>query len=827
MPYNTIAGAARSLREKESTAANGIHLDPAWLDQFSAFPLLSQAYIQPAHHNTGLSSVARSPIQDSDGGLLITEYVEGSSFNKALELTNTSDQNLSLEGYSLELYSNGNTEPSNVMTLDNLGTLAAGDSLTIAHPRASSELLSLSDTTSNVVNFNGNDAVALLDANHQVTDMVGTLGSADYFGQDTTLRRDTSIHTGSTTYDPDQWEAFPIDSFSDLGSFNDDDATAPTDPGDDTDPQDVTLISTIQGEHPTSALQGERVTVEAIVTQAAQDGLGGFFIQEEDSDWDDNDATSEGIFVYAPDASEVHEGDKVHLSATVDDYQGKSELTQVDDLSILDSGQPLPSMTTVELPVYDTDSLYAWEGMRVAFEGADGEPLTVTDTYELGRYGSVTLSSGGRILQYTEEHDPSQSGYQEWLDESSARTIVLDDASNEQNPDHIIFGRNGEELSADNTLRGGDTLEQATGVLDFAHDEWRIQSTRGEDFEASNPREAAPDSDALGDASLKIASFNVLNYFNTLDTNGASTTTPQGTQHDPRGADNSEEFLHQQAKIVSAINASDADVVGLMEIENNGYGEDSAIANLVNALNEDEPQAEWHYVTPRDDDGNVVAAGDDAISVGMIYKSTAVSPEGNAAVDTSDAFSYGNRPPLAQTFSDNDSGETFSVVVNHLKSKGSVLDGQADIGDGQGNNNGVRVDAAEQLADWLASDPTHSGDSDYLLMGDFNSYAHEDPITSLENDGFQLLDHDYSYGYDGAWGSLDHALASSSMEQQVTGTTTWHINADEPASLDYNTEFKSDQQQDNLYADTPYRASDHDPVIVGINPGSEHSELVA
>ena len=75
-------------------------------------------------------------------------------------------------------------------------------------------------------------------------------------------------------------------------------------------------------------------------------------------------------------------------------------------------------------------------------------------------------------------------------------------------------------------------------------------------------------------------------------------------------------------------------------------------------------------------------------------------------------------------------------------------------------------------------------------------------------------DQAYSYVFFGQAGSLDHALASESLSSQVTGVVEWHINADEPRVLDYNTEFKSAGQVADLYSSDPYRASDHDPILI-------------
>jgi len=184
-----------------------------------------------------------------------------------------------------------------------------------------------------------------------------------------------------------------------------------------------------------------------------------------------------------------------------------------------------------------------------------------------------------------------------------------------------------------------------------------------------------------------------------------------------------------------------------------------------------------------------------------------------------------NRPALAQTFAQQTTVEKVTVVVNHLKSKGSPCDalGDPDTGDGQGNCNMTRTHAATALSVWLATDPTGSGDPDILIIGDLNAYAKEDPITILTHAGYTDLFATlvgvaaYSYGFAGQFGYLDYALSSASLTPQVTGVTEWHINADEPPVLDYNTEFKSANQVNTLYAPDPYRASDHDPVLVGLN----------
>jgi hypothetical protein len=178
---------------------------------------------------------------------------------------------------------------------------------------------------------------------------------------------------------------------------------------------------------------------------------------------------------------------------------------------------------------------------------------------------------------------------------------------------------------------------------------------------------------------------------------------------------------------------------------------------------------------------------------------------------------------LAQTFESVETGGRVTVVVNHLKSKGSPCPGDPDAGDGQGNCNQTRVDAAEALVDWIATDPTGSGDRDAIVIGDLNAYAKEDPIDVFVGAGFENLIETYvgsgaySFVFSGESGYLDHALARPGLAAQTTGATEWHINADEPIALDYNTDFKTDNHVNTLFAPNAFRSSDHDPVLLGID----------
>ena len=279
-----------------------------------------------------------------------------------------------------------------------------------------------------------------------------------------------------------------------------------------------------------------------------------------------------------------------------------------------------------------------------------------------------------------------------------------------------------------------------------------------------------------------------------------------------------QEFERQRAKLIAALVAMDADVVGLVEMENT-FGVEP-MADIVAGLNDALGAGTYDYI-----DAGLV--GDDVIKVGIIYQPASVTPWGGYAVlDSSVDPTFNddkNRAVLAQSFLDPATGGITTYAVNHFKSKGSPCDdvGDPNIGDGQGNCNLTREAAAVALATWLASDPTGSGQYDSMILGDLNSYDEEDPITALLSAGYVDLqeaakgEFDYSYVFDGQWGTLDYALASAGLASQVTGTTVWHINADEADALDYNTSFRGPGQI-ALFTPDVYRVSDHDPVLVGL-----------
>ncbi len=569
----------------------------------------------------------------------------------------------------------------------------------------------------------------------------------------------------------------------------------------------ATLIHTIQGINATNTMNGAmNVVIEGIVVgdyQAAGQ-FGGYYVQEEDDDVDSNPATSEGIFVFNT-SFPVNVGDKVRVRGTIGEFTSSgtmlTQMTNVTAFSSCGSGSVTPA--TVMFPVMSISDLERYEGMLINIP----QELTVTDNFTLGRFGEVGLSVNGRLFNPTHITMPGAAAIAQ-QDLNDRSRIVLDDGNNQQNIDPTLYPSGG--LSAANTLRLGYTVNGLTGVLDQRFGLYRVQPVGAISFVAENPRPTMPDS--VG-GTLKVASLNVLNYFNGNGMGGGFPTS--------RGATTAAEFTRQRDKIISAITTINADVAGLIEIENDAPP-NSAVEDLVNGLNAATAPGTYAFI-------NTGVVGTDEIRVALIYKPATVTPVGSFAILNSMVdpmfIDTKNRPALAQTFMQNSGGGKFTVVVNHFKSKGSDCNdvGDPDTGDGQGNCNETRTKAATALVNWLATDPTGSGDPDFLIVGDLNAYAMEDPITVIESANYTNLIEAfvgadaYSFQFEGQSGYLDHALANACLAPQVTGATEWHVNADEPIVLDYNVEFKTANQINTFYSPGPFRMADHDPVVVGLN----------
>ncbi|WP_137293592.1 ExeM/NucH family extracellular endonuclease [Nocardioides dongxiaopingii] len=616
-----------------------------------------------------------------------------------------------------------------------------------------------------------------------------------------------------------------------------------------------TAIADIQGTGAASPCVGQTATTRGVVTAIYPGSLDGFYLQTGGTGGatDATPGASDAIFVYggtAFDGAGLAIGDSVEVTGAVSEFSGSTQITV--------AAAGITEVTPALAPV--TPLAIAYPTTEVAREAHEGELLaptdtfTVTNTFSTNQYAEIGLATGDQpLIQPTEVAAVGTPEYTEVVADNARRAVTLDDGAS---INFLPFGGGDNQniplpwLSRTNAIRvGAEATLEAPVVLEYRNSAWKFQPTEavtdeGTDvatFEDTRAQNLAPQ-DVGG--SIKLGTFNVLNYFNTTgadfvgrggsctfyedregDPVSVNTCTPNG----PRGAAELGDFRRQQAKIVRAINTLDADVVSLEEIENSVklLGEtdrDDALRSLVTALNADAGTRRWAFApSPAAADLPPVAA-QDVIRTAFIYDPTVVSLAGASKVLVGSTAFTNARQPLAQAFKPVGTGdaEAFAVVVNHFKSKGnSTPPATGDNANGpQGAFNGDRVRQAQALTTFANQFAADRGIEKVFLTGDFNAYSAEDPVVAIEAGGFSQVESDtegdYSYSFSGLSGSLDHVFANEAAMDMVTGADVWEINANESIAFQYSRRNYNATQF--FSAGDPFAASDHNPEVVGLQP---------
>ncbi|SDT71817.1 ExeM/NucH family extracellular endonuclease [Jiangella sp. DSM 45060] len=600
------------------------------------------------------------------------------------------------------------------------------------------------------------------------------------------------------------------------------------DPDPDPDPEPAT-IAQIQGTGADSPLAGTTVVTSGVVTATyPSGGFGGYYVQTAGSGGDAARTASDAVFVFSPSTvGQVEIGDHVRVTGEVKEYFGLTEIElAADGLETLT--EPAEAVKPVPFTLPATEAgREVYEGMLVR----PAEGYVVSDTFALGgwgssAFGSIGLGFGGPLVQETEVAAPGSPEFDEAVAANAARAVTLDDGQSNRTAtsSQVPYLTN-----ADPARTGAGVTFQDDVIFDFRF-QWNFQPTSPVTgpapdvvtFGTGNTREANAAPEAVG-GDLKISAFNVLNYFTTLGvdvpgceafTDRAGTPITVSGGCDARGAWDETNFERQEAKIVAAINGLGADVVSLQEIENSavfGQDRDVALATLVDALNADAGADTWAFVPSPE----LLPTDEDVIRTAFIYRTAVVEPVGESVILIDDPAFHNAREPLAQEFRTLATGYEFNTIVNHFKSKGG------DCGDlPEGCFDADRTAQAQALVAFAGERAAATGTDDAFLLGDFNSYSGENPMRALYDAGYTDLNNEYAgehtYVFDGKVGSLDHVLASPSVSDAglVTGADVWNINSVESVLFEYSrfNYFASELFQPG----TVYRASDHDPILVGV-----------
>ncbi|HFQ5285364.1 TPA: ExeM/NucH family extracellular endonuclease [Vibrio vulnificus] len=884
-----------------------------------------------------LSGAALADIND----IIITEYVEGSASNKAVEISNIGTSNYTFDG-TLSLYYSSyknvikNSKGQNV--LEGI-TLAPGKSIVVVNGDSSTELrqyverlggkdaLVVAGTYDQVqhsaMNFNGDDAVWLgvgSDASG-VKDIFGNYGhSGDKIWADQTMRRKSGSKP-STTYQEAEWEKLSINAFGGLGHPTDvNDEPLPPPPANlpCTDAEGTVshkTIGEVQGEGYSSPLiesgytSKDEYLVTGVVSAVATSLVKGFYLYDDNADG--NVKTSDGVFVKTSGAvSKDMIGQQICVRAKVNEDYGMTTLLPTGNIWEVKNSTPV-EVTPVKLERIDSDD----DTFRSTLERLEAMPVVLVEDMDAAEGNQDMRVSRTFSFDYSAKRNNMVIAYKRPNPQPNQDHVAGSDAAKAQtaqNKDYRIVVESDEkpadgkipyypEFASDphnNYIRINDSVVGMTGVLHYSYNEFRLIPTANvtkANFVHNTPRTSSPViKESYGDDgfTIKVATQNVLNYFN----------SPYGGHDnqfgDNRGAESLQEFERQQAKIVEAIYGLDADIVGLMEVENNGFGDFSAIRELLEAINAKYYKENYKDRFAResihnryvfvgfDKNGDQVldqfdTIGSDAITTGIIYRPSKVSviagkvipmpwqdapmivdADGKPVVDGKGELAESGknyqRNTVAATFRVLNTGKQLTVSVNHLKSKGSTcwddyVGTKAVDDDAQGSCENFRVASTYHLGQEMAKIG-----GDQIVLGDMNSYAHEDPMLVLTSNptkkalkaadyikvgnkwqfngeqgpvitqtfGFiNAVDYktpagetSWSYSYNDEVGSLDHLLITSSLKSRLVDAVDWHINAPESTLFDYSNKYKGgDSNEANpFYKADAFRSSDHDSALVTI-----------
>ena len=808
-----------------------------------------------------------SPAAAGTSPVTINEaYLSGGSAgaaykNKFVELYNSSAAPVSLEGWSIQYRSaTGTGAPSSTAPLT--GTIAAKGFylLKAGSNGATGQDLPAADATATGFNPAVGGGTIILAKQPAALNPLGTgsviepasvadilgYGSSNTFetqaaaapsgtGDVRSLNRANGVDSNNNAMD------FGLNAVITPGAANG--TAAPVDPAPGTPPVNRT-IAEIQGTGAASPFTGTTATTRGKVTAAyPTGGISGFYLQTPGTGGDltpANHTASDGIFVYAPAAvASVRIGDYLEVTGEVAEYYGMTQLnvTGTTGIATLAEAAPEVKATGFSLPASEAfrESL---EGMLLTPQG----PVTVADNFSLNQYGEIGLAGGTTPLEQPTAVAPYGSAeYTATVAANAERGIKLDDgATTNFLKDAAAKAQPLPYLTGTDPVRVGSPVTFTTNVvLGYANNAWKFQPLT--QLTPANAATVQParfgatraDAPAAVGGSLKLASFNVLNYFPTTGDQVAGCTFYKDRAGNPitvqggcnvRGAANAENFKRQQDKIVAAITKSGADVVTLMEVENSaqfGKSRDAVLSTLVDALNVATPGI-WDYVrTP----ANAPPLSDeDMIRTAFIFKKAAAEPVGESIILNDTVAFASARKPLAQVFKPAGASDDkkFIAIANHFKSKGSAATPD-DTDKGQGNSNLARTAQAQSLLAFADELQKSKGTDKVFLIGDFNSYAKEDPINVLTGAGYVNQDEKarnadgsakHSYLFGGLVGSLDHILASPAANAAVTGADIWNINSVESVALEYS---RYNNNVTDYYAPDQFRASDHDPVVVGLD----------
>ncbi len=727
---------------------------------------------------------ARASAQSTE--LFFSEYIEGSSNNKALEIYNGTGAavNLGAGAYNIQMFFNGSTTATLFFNLT--GTVAAGDVYVVAQSAAAPAILAQADLTNSAGWFNGDDVVVLRKG-ATVIDVIGQIGvdpgvewgTGLESTADNTLRRKAAVVAGDTNSSnafvpADEWSGFATDTLDGLGSHN---AGPP--------PVLTATIWEIQGSGLSSTHAGTMRKTTGVVTAVFPSG-GGFFIQAANGG-DGDPETSDGLFVFTGAAPAVVVGDEVEVVGGVVEFFQMTELNAT-QITVKNSGLGLPA--------------------PVLFDAATPSPNQPQSASEMERFEGMLV----RVVNGTVSSPTNQFG--------EASVVAADHRAFREPgvafpglPGLPVWDGNPEIFEIDTDLYAASPHLQipagarvtAQGPLAFSFSDYQIWPTA---LEVTGSVGVVPVR-ARRTGEFTVGSQNFLRMFDLADDPDTSDETPTAEQYDLR--------LNKLSSYVRT-SLGAPDVLAAQEVENL-----VALQDVANRINHDDPSLAYaaHLM-----EGNDIGG----IDVGFLVRNTvrvdSIEQLGKDTIFTFPGASdapLNDRPPLVLRGAYVDGGTVFPITVINVHQRSLSGIDTAD---------GARVRAkrhaqALQLSQFIDSLQDAEPGIHLVAIGDFNAFEFTDgyvdvmgqvtgrpdpagallPATDeisqdLTNQTFNMpADQRYSFVFDGTAQSLDHAITSQALDAFTRGAQHARGNADAPFA------FADD-------GTTPLRSSDHDGTVL-------------
>lgn len=547
-------------------------------------------------------------------------------------------------------------------------------------------------------------------------------------------------------------------------------------------------ISALYSQDAQSDRIGEEVTVEGVVhgVFARANQLAGFFMQVDKRNYHEDAPVTQGIFVHYANISNLKLGQHVVVRGTLEQVEENIQLSNVDAFVACATKDIVRSH--IRFPIEELSQLERYKGMAVQITG----PEFITDHAYLEQKGQLALST--EELRYPTEFMSAGEAVHQKIASYHHMTIILDDGSTVEYPEQVIYPSPG--LSASNPLRIGDRMLNLQGVMYSVQGQYVLEPVDMPTLARGNAREEKPKLPEQGD--LRLADVDLWQYI-------------PGTHS----------FARQRPKVTSMFDALQADIIGVQQVRNDGVGQLSALQDLVDMLNAATEGSPYAFVQV----GEEVLGEGEYINA-ILYRLDKVKEVGQAAALATGQFDGSiHTPSYAQTFEHLETGKRVTYAVHQLVGRdcdesmtGNPL--LSDAGDGQECASLAREQGAQQINQWLATQPTGVA-APTFHGGTINAFQQEEAVQSLLAQGYtssaELASSAYTVIRQGMKGNLDYIFVPEEQQEAVVGATTWKIAADEPDAFNYLGFGRTESQLIGWYSNSFHRFSSRNPVVVQLD----------